>query len=138
MFKKKSVCKYTADGREEVHKNLKINTVVMLALMRMAEPRRSIEYMDNRISLYAAQYGKCAVTGAELGIDEIHCHRKKPLSIGGTDKYQNLVIVHRDIHTLIHATKPETTNAYLKLIKPEKQALAKINEFRVLAGTEAI
>jgi group II intron reverse transcriptase/maturase len=58
MFKKKSVYKYTADGREEVHKSLKINTGIMLALMRMVESRRSIEYMDNRISLYAAQYGK--------------------------------------------------------------------------------
>ena len=138
MFKKKSVCKYTVEGREEVHKSLKINTGVMLALMRMAEPRRSIEYMDNRISLYAAQYGKCAVTGAELGLDEIHCHHKKPLSMGGTDKYQNLVIVHRDVHTLIHATKHETINAYQMLIKLEKQTLAKINELRVLAGMEVI
>ena len=138
MFKKKSICKYTADGREEVHKSLKINTGIMLTLMRMAEPRRSIEYMDNRISLYAAQYGKCAVTGAKLGLDEIHCHHKTPLRIGGTDKYQNLVIVHRDVHTLIHASKPETINVYLKLINPEKQALAKINEFRVLSGMEVI
>ena len=138
MFKKKSVCKFTANGRAEIHKNLGINTSIMLALMRMAEPRRSIEYTDNRISLYAAQYGKCAVTGAELGLDEIHCHHKKPLSMGGTDKYQNLVIVHCDVHTLIHLVKPETINAYLKLIKPEKQALIKINEFRVLAGMEVI
>lgn len=39
MFKKKKVCKYTIEGREEIHKNLKINTVVMLALMNIKEPR---------------------------------------------------------------------------------------------------
>ena len=138
MFKKKSICKFTVKGREEIHRKLGINTSIMLALMRKAEPRRSIEYMDNRISLYAAQYGKCVVTGMELGVDEIHCHHKKPLSMGGTDKYQNLIIVHCDVHTLIHATKPETIKAYLQLVKPEKQALSKINDLRVLAGMEVI
>lgn len=66
LFKKKKVCKYTPEGRAEIHKNLGINTSIMLALMRIKEPRRSVEYMDNRISLYAAQYGCCAVTGKEL------------------------------------------------------------------------
>ena len=101
LFMKKKVCKYTPEGRAEIHKNLGINTSIMLALMRIKEPRRSVEYMDNRISLYAAQYGRCAVTGKELGLDEIHSHHKQPLSMGGTDKYMNLVIVHRDIHRLI-------------------------------------
>lgn len=97
LFKKKKVCKYTPEGRAEIHKNLGINTSIMLALMRIKEPRRSVEYMDNRISLYAAQYGRCAVTGKELWLDEIHCHHKQPLCRGGTDKYMNLVIVHRDM-----------------------------------------
>lgn len=138
MFKKKKVCKYTQEGREEIHKNLKINTSVMLMLMRIKEPRRSIEYMDNRISLYAAQYGKCAITGKELWIDEIHCHHKVPLNMGGTDKYSNLIIVHRDVHTLIHSAVSETQSAYLNLIKPDKKALDKINELRVLAGNEKL
>ena len=49
--------------------------------------------MDNRVSLYAAQYGKCAVTGKVLWIDEIHCHHKKPISQGGTDEYKNLILL---------------------------------------------
>lgn len=138
MFKKKKVCKYTVEGREEIHKNLKVNTSVMLMLMKIHEPRRSVEYMDNRISLYAAQHGKCAVTGKELWIDEIHCHHKVPIKSGGTDKYSNLVIVHQNVHMLIHATTPDTTAAYLNLIRPDKKALAKINDLRVLAGNEKI
>ena len=110
----------------------------MLALMRIKDPRRSIEYMDNRISLYAAQYGRCAVTGKELSIDEIHCHHKIPLRLGGTDKYSNLVILHRDVHTLIHATNVETQKVYLKTLHPDKKALNKINELRVLAGNEKL
>lgn len=48
----------------------------MLLLMRTKEVGRSVEYMDNRISLYVAQYGKCAITGQILALHEIHCHHK--------------------------------------------------------------
>lgn len=94
--------------------------------------------MDNRISLYAAQYGRCAVTGKELWLDEIHCHHKQPLCRGGTDKYMNLVIVHRDIHRLIHATDPNTIVVYLNLFQLDKKALAKLNALRVLTGQPEI
>jgi len=113
-------------------------TSVLHMLARSYLPNRSVEYMDNRVSLYAAQYGKCAVTGKVLWIDEIHCHHKKPISQGGTDEYKNLVIVHIDVHRLIHAVKPETIQAYLIKIKPNKSQLNKINKFRILAGNPAI
>ena len=110
----------------------------MLALMRMKETRRSVEYMDNRISLYAAQYGRCAVTGTDLRLNEIHCHHKLPIHVGGSDKYENLVIVHENVHRLIHATTPETIALYLHLIQPNKKALAKLNALRNLAGNPEI
>ena len=141
MYKKKKICKYTAEGREEIHRNLKFDETVMMVLHMLARaylPNRSVEYMDNRVSLYAAQYGKCAVTGKVLWIDEIHCHHKKPISQGGTDEYKNLVIIHIDVHKLIHATKPETIRAYLDKIKPDKSQLDKINKLRMLAGNTAI
>ena len=141
MYKKKKICKYTAEGREEIHRNLKFDETVISVLHTLARtylPNRSVEYMDNRVSLYSAQYGKCAVTGKVLWIDEIHCHHKKPISQGGTDEYKNLIIVHIDVHKLIHATKPETIQAYLNKIKPNKSQLEKINKLRVLAGNTAI
>ena len=141
MYKKKKICKYTAEGREEIHRNLKFDETVMTVLHMLARaytPNRSVEYMDNRVSLYAAQYGKCAITGKVLWIDEIHCHHKMPLSKGGTDEYKNLIIVHIDVHKLIHATKPETIQAYLDKIKPDKSQLDKINKLRMLAGNTAI
>ena len=138
MFKKKKICKYTPEGRKEIHKNLKINTRTMLELMRVKDKRRSIEYMDNKISLFAAQYGRCNVTGKELSINEIHCHHKVPIKLGGTDEYSNLVILHQDIHILIHSTDIETQNTYLKLINPDKKALNKINELRLLVGNSKL
>lgn len=141
MYKKKKICKYTAEGREEIHKCLKFDESVMTVLHMLAKaviPNRTIEYMDNRVSLYAAQFGKCAVTGKVLWIDEIHCHHKKPTSQGGTDEYNNLVIVHKDVHMLIHAVKSETIQVYLDKVKPDKSQLEKINKFRMLAGNPAI
>ena len=59
---------------------------IKLKLMRQPLYGRSIEYADNRISLYLAQKGKCAVTGEEFtSTEEIHCHHKLPKSKGGTD-----------------------------------------------------
>ena len=55
--KRKTVNKYTTEGRKEIHRNLRINTEILHRLMRNPVLDRSIEYADNRISLYAAQYG---------------------------------------------------------------------------------
>lgn len=141
QYKKRSICKYTEKGREEIHKNLKFEPYAIWCLHQIAKqhiPRRSIEYMDNRVSKYAAQYGKCAVTGKLLWIDEIHCHHIKPRKFGGTDEYKNLVILSSDVHRLIHATDNEIINAYLNKIQPNKTMLNKINKFRKAAENDEI
>lgn len=138
MWKKKSVCKYTPEGRREIHKNLGMDTRTMLFLMRTKEVGRSVEYMDNRISLYVAQYGKCAITGKILELHEIHCHHKKPVSQGGNDRYENLTILHKDIHRLLHATKEETIKAYLSQLQLTYKQKAKLNKLRQLANMQAI
>lgn len=141
MYKKSIICKYTEEGREEIHKNLKFNefkTTVLHMLATAQIPNRSVEYMDNRVSLYAVQCGKCAVTGKDLWIDEIHCHHIKPVNQGGTDEYGNLVIIHSDVHKLIHATSAETISYYLEKVNPNSTMLNKINKLRKLAGNTAI
>ncbi len=141
MYKKRSVCKYTPEGRSEIHKNLKFNEdviAIMHMLSRSFDKNRSIEYQDNRISRYAGQYGKCAVTGRVLWIDEIHCHHIKPVSMGGTDDYFNLVIVHKDVHRLIHSTNFETISSYKNLLKPTKSMFSKINKYRIAVGNTVI
>lgn len=141
MYKKAVICKYTEEGREEIHKNLKFDELRFTVLHMLATaqiPNRSIEYMDNRVSLYAAQRGKCAVTGKILWVDEIHCHHKKPVSQGGTDEYKNLVIVHKDVHRLIHVNSADVIDFYLEKVKPNSTMLKKINQLRELAGNSAI
>ena len=101
--KKKSINKYTVIGRAEIHKKLECVDIDMLMyLMRNPEKGQSVEYNDNRLSLYAAQKGKCAITGAILEIENMYCHHQKPLIMGGEDKYKNLIFVTKAIHRLIH------------------------------------
>ncbi len=131
--KRKNINKYTAKGRELIHKNLAINTDAMLYLMRNPVKGRSIEYADNRISLYAAQYGKCAVTGLPMEVHDIHCHHKVPTSKGGTDEYSNLILISKAVHTIIHATSETTIKQYLNVKHFDKSNLDKLNKLRILA-----
>ena len=133
QHKRKSVNKYTPEGRALIHKRLEINTAAMLWLMKNPVKGKSIEYADNRIPLYAAQYGKCAVTGLEMGVHDMHCHHRKPVSNGGTDEYENLTLVLKDVHILIHASESETINRYLKILNPDEPCLKKLNKLRALA-----
>ena len=131
--KGKAVNKYTPEGRKLIHKNLQIDTGTMLWVMRNPVRGRSIEYADNRISLYAAQYGKCAVTGKVMAPHDIHCHHKVPVSKGGTDEYANLILICKDVHTILHASQNPTIERLLNFLNLEPMQLAKLNKLRVLA-----
>lgn len=139
MMKRCITNSYTPEGREAVHKMLgkSIDTGIMHYLMRNPIPYQTAAYNDNRISLYCAQYGKCAVTGRKLGIKEIHCHHKLPKYLGGTDEYKNLAIVSEDVHRLIHATNPETIRKYLEKLNLDAKQLKKLEKFRSLAKVES-
>ena len=103
-------------------------------LMNSPCGKQSVEYNDNRISLYVAQYGKCAVTGQHLEANQVDCHHKIPLSMGGNDSYSNLVIVSDVVHILIHAGAERTIRKYLNVLKPDKKQMKKLNKLRVMAG----
>ena len=139
MWKRSSINKYTVAGRAEIHKNLKsINIDNLLYLMRNPISNRSIEYNDNRIALYAGQMGKCAVTGRKLELSEIHCHHKKPRSLGGDDSYSNLKIIHIEVHKLIHATTKETIEKLLERLKLTDYQIGRINKMRKLCKLNPI
>ena len=137
--KKRVVCSYTEEGRKEIHDNLRINTTLMLKLMAQALNNRSIEYTDNRISLFSAQFGKCAVTGRDfVTTQEIHCHHKTPKSKGGSDKYDNLVLILESVHILIHAKDEETIEKCKKICNLDADQMAKLNKLRLMAGNAEI
>lgn len=111
-------CRYTEEGRAMIHKNLEcVNPEDLSYLMKNPIENMSAEYNDNRISLFTAQWGACGLTGFPLSVDKMDCHHKLPKSKGGKDNFNNLILLDRDSHKLIHATNKETITHYLKIAK---------------------
>lgn len=79
---------------------------------------------------YDMQNGKCAVTGIFLLAEDVHCHHKLPRDMGGTDEFNNPIIVHEFVHRLIHATKEETIRKYMKILQLSDKQLKKVNKLR--------
>ena len=131
------VTPYTEVGRNRIHNTLTVVLPHELEALRKGNfGKRSIEYIDNRISRFVGQNGKCYVTGIRLETNEVHCHHKVPLKLGGTDKYDNLIIIHKDIHKLIHSTN-------IKLILQSSKdwtikSKSKFNQLRKYANLEPI
>ena len=132
---------YTEEGRKLIHDYLKMTLSSRIADMMSIAPRRitdTVEFLDNRISVFAAQNGQCAVTGEILKAFTFHCHHIIPKELGGTDQYNNLIIVSVSVHKLIHAVKDEVIKKYLDYIKPTAKQLDKINQLRKLCRLSEI
>lgn len=133
------ICSYTSEGRAIVHDRLGINCNLLYQLMNQKLTDGSIEFYDNRISLYSAQQGKCYITSKEfLSLEDIHCHHKIAKSKGGTDEYSNLVLVDKDVHKLIHATDIEVIKYYIEVLKLKAKQLEKLNSLRQYLGLPMI
>jgi len=125
------LCNYTKEGRLKLHKQLKNDVVIQInRLLKTIFYNDNLEYADNRISRYSMQSGKCAITGEFLVAEEVHCHHRIPRHMGGSDEFKNLVIVHRNVHKLIHATETETIERYKSLLQLDGKQLEKLNQFR--------
>jgi len=130
---------FTVDGRDKIHQKLKPYIFTEInKLMNSYIPNRTTEYMDNRISRYSMKNGKCEITGFFLFAEDVHCHHYKPVSLEGTDEFENLRILHKDAHRLIHATKDETINRLIKFLKITDEQIKKINQYRKFCNLELI
>ena len=130
--------KYTPEGREAMKNNQGINMEILHALLNQKFVNRSMEYMDNRVTVYTAQKGKCRVMGTDLTLENMHCHHKLPISLGGTDEFKNLIYIQADVHNLIHAVNKEYIQVLLTQIKPDTKQLEKINKLRIECNLEKI
>ncbi|WP_237471558.1 group II intron reverse transcriptase/maturase [Bacillus cereus] len=131
-------CDYTVKGRLKSSKALKSQTdYKIMKLAKNYIKERSIQYNDNRIARASMCGFKCEITGIELEVKDLHAHHKTPVKYGGNDEYDNLIIVHKDIHRLIHATSETVIEKYINLIQ-DKQKLKKLNTLRTYCKLEAI
>ena len=60
------------------------------------------------------------------------------MSLGGDDSYQNLIIVHKDVHRLIHATQKVTVAKYLNTPKLTAEMIFKVSKIRESANLKEI
>jgi HNH endonuclease. len=129
QFKELSI--YVQADRQIVHEKQKaVSPDILRYLLSHPVQGRSVQYNDNRISLFVGQYGRCFVTGEVLAPWQIHCHHKKPVEHGGGDEYANLVILNKDIHRLVHITNESTIAGYLQQFNLTNSKLAKVNRLR--------
>lgn len=129
------ICNYTKEGRKKLHQKQKaVTDIAIQYLLENPNHKESIEFNDNRISLYIGQLGKDNITGNMLALKNIEVHHKKPKEKGGDDRYNNLVLINSDTHKLIHATVTETINYYLQKLDINEKGLKKLNKLRIAVG----
>ena len=122
---------YTPEGRVLFYKGIGFNIKIeLIKIMKQRLYGYSIEYKDNRLSRYVMVQGKCEMTGLFLTAEEVNGHHVIPLQNNGNDKYDNLRIVHEDVHKLIHATRKQTQLKYIKQLNLNQTQIDKVNELR--------
>lgn len=126
---KQGISDYTEEGRKIIHSKLKyVDPEILRYIMENPVRSASVEFNDNRISIYSAQQGLCAISKKKLEIGNMEVHHKVPRYMGGKDNYQNLMLVTIGVHKLVHSVKEITILKYLDRVKPTNQMLDNINK----------
>lgn len=130
---------YTEEGRKRIYDKLKPNVSFEISrLLKAKLPNRTVEYIDNRISRFSMKMGKCEITGWNLTANEVHCHHYKPTHLGGTDKFNNLRILHKDIHRLIHRKNTDIISSEIQNFELTDSMINKLNQYRMECGLEKV
>lgn len=141
---KQEITPYTEKGRELIHKNLEcVDPSDLDYIVTHPIPNMSVEYNDNRVSLYTAQWGECGINNEPLIPSDMECHHKYPRCKGGDDSWKNLILVSSNAHKVIHATQKETIDKYLGRMyfrdyQHREKCIKKINKYRKLVGNDSI
>lgn len=134
-----SITPFTEEGRVQISKRLSKNIRQEIVLLMDSKiPTRSVEYMDNRISRYSMKKGKCEITGMFLQAENVYCHHYIPKHLGGNDKFNNLRILQKEVHELIHMTDKIKANTLIKILGITESMLKKINKYREKCELEII
>lgn len=71
-------------------------------------------------------------------MDEAEGHHITPRYKGGTDDYENIMILSPEAHLLIKVTNPAIIHQILLELKLNKKQLKRLNDLRSKYGTVAI
>lgn len=132
------LCNYTHKGRRIIHQRLGyLDNEIFKYLVKNPVPNETVEFNDNRLSLYSAQRGKCKITKEQLTVDAITM-RLIPKEFGGTDKFNNLILVSPIAFDLLWNN--DILNCLMKvgLLGISNKILKKINFYRRKIGNGII
>lgn len=127
---------YKKKDRASIHKLIKNVSVREIEMFRKGIFKaKSVLYENNRLSKYVAQKGCCGITGERLTPHNAICHHIRSTAQGGKDDYENLMIINKKYHMIIHNKDPLLNNDYKKILaKFETKALNKLNKLRTEVG----
>lgn len=124
---------YTNEGRKHHHDKLEIDLTPIQNYVKENEHDKTIEWYDNLISRFSAQWGRCMITGRTLksSKDIAFLYRQNQIDTK-TDKYSNLILVIKPIEELIQSTDNLRNKYLIKHLKLTTKQIIKLNNFRKL------
>ena len=132
------ICNFTEHGRSRIHEEIALVTKGEIRiLLEYKDTTKSVEFNDNRISVFIAQQGNCYITNRRHSPTDMVCIYKN-ITETDRDKYQNLVFVEISISKAILTESVQQAKMWLMNYGLSSQQKKKLNKIRANYGYQAI
>ena len=132
------ICNFTEHGRSKIHEEIALVTKGEIRiLLEYKDTTKSVEFNDNRISVFIAQQGNCYITNRRHSPTDMVCIYKN-ITETDRDKYQNLVFVEIPISKAILTESVQQAKMWLMNYGLSSQQKKKLNKIRANYGYLAI
>lgn len=132
------ICNFTEHGRSKIHEEIALVTKGEIQiLLKHKDTTKSVEFNDNRISVFIAQQGNCYITNRRHSPTDMVCIYKN-ITETDRDKYQNLVFVEIPISKAILTESVQQAKMWLMNYGFSSQQKKKLNKIRANYGYQAI
>ena len=132
------ICNFTEHGRSRIHEEITLVTKGEIRiLLEYKDTTKSVEFNDNRISVFIAQQGNCYITNRRHSPTDMVCIYKN-ITETDRDKYQNLVFVEIPISKAILTESVQQAKMWLMNYGLSSQQKRKLNKIRANYGYQAI
>ena len=132
------ICNFTEHGRSKIHEEIALVTKGEIRiLLEYKDTTKSVEFNDNRISVFIAQQGNCYITNQRHSPTDMVCIYKN-ITETDRDKYQNLVFVEIPISKAILTESVQQAKMWLMNYGLSSQQKKKLNKIRANYGYQAI
>lgn len=91
-----------------------------------------------RMAAYWVQDNRCYITGVPLEKGNRELHHRIPRKYGGIDSPDNLMLLHKTVHRMVHAETLQELYRLLVQMPLTEDQLQRLNILRFDANTKAI